>query len=133
MVLRVVWLSIFLLLTIWMPTEAAIPAKKITTHRTAVKYKPTVGKSTPKKIVSKTTPSVNPNDFIHYANTARQALSAQKYAEAVPLLKKAIALDEKIPVHGPNHKNIALLSSLLGEAFFQQKNMTKPILLIPEL
>lgn len=119
---RILWLSIFLLLIApWIPAEAATPAKKVTTPRTTTSYKPATGKIMPKKPAPKATPAVNPNEFVHYANAGRQALSAQKYAEAVPLLKKAIALDEKIPAHGPNHKNIALLSSLVGEALFQQK------------
>lgn len=110
-----------LILTTSNVVDAAIPSQKVPRPSIAMRQVP-AKQSTANKPLPKPAASASVNEFLKYANAGRQTLAGQKPAEAIPLLKKAVAISEALPTQGPNHKSTGFCSSLLGEAFYQQKN-----------
>ena len=123
-----------------MPAEAAAPVKKaparapIKAAARPVAKRPAakpVAKAPVKKPIAKApvkpaTP-VDPQQFRKDHEAGIEALQADQYAQAATLLQRALTMDEKIPQHGPRHKNIAIIATALGEAHFRQNHFDQAL------
>lgn len=102
----------------------AAPARRNTTARPATVNKSgSVKPTTAKKPVSSSKTAAqapNPNAFMGYFNTGKQAFEAGRYGEAEASLKKSLAAGLKLMP--PQHQNIGIIYNLLGLAQMKLNN-----------